>query len=385
MKTKTAHDRTTSHMQQIEFFRQGMALLPDPSDKRPGVAFFVPGDDFTLAQRFCTCALSENRTCPHLKHLTKTFKVLHQESDRTFEDRFRSSIWYRLATILGGGSGGPQGTLTYRGQTSGKHHFINIKGDKNETLVHYFSPGTDRVRFLERCASPDSQDAILHRGWALSRLSHITRSDNEKRMNTQGFKTRKQVLEASFWYRCGYHCFREFEDADPENAGLTFEPAISEKTGLFTISCLSSAGDPLIRLFIPRDKVRKVLSAFQAHLPDQQTLAVHPIPLKSIFKITQNTKLDLEIRPQVQLIQENGEEKFFENEDLEKFTYGSLVYIKEMGIMAQLEMPGRPRKFKAPVKMVLKRSQVPVFWRNMKTISPTAPSWWTTRSRVSES
>jgi hypothetical protein len=32
-----------------------------------------------------------------------------------------------------------------------------------------------------------------------------------------------------------------------------------------------------------------------------------------------------------------------------------------MGIMAQLEMPGRARKFKAPVKMVLKKSQVPVF------------------------
>ena len=335
--------------------------MPEPSDKRPGVAFFVPGDDFRLAQRFCTCALSENRTCPHLKHLTKTFKVLHQGSDRTFEDRFRPSIWYHLAMILGEGPGGPQGTLTYRSQTSGNRHFINIKGAGGETLVHYFSPGTDRVRFLERCASSDSHDAVLHRGWALTRLSHITRSDNEKIMNTQGFKTRKQVLEAGFWYRCAYHCFREFEEGDPRHNGCTYEPAISEKTGLFTISCLSPAGDPLIRLFIPRNKVRKVLSAFQEHLPDRQTLAVHPIPLKSIFKITRNTELDLEIRPQIRLIQENGEEKFFENEDLKKFTYGSLVYIKEMGVMAQLEMPGRPRKFKAPVKMVLKKSQVPVF------------------------
>jgi len=85
------------------------------------------------------------------------------------------------------------------------------------------------------------------------------------------------------------------------------------------------------------------------------------IPLKSIFKVSRNTELDLEIRPQIQLIQENGEEKFFENKDLEKFTYGPLVYIKEMGIMAQLEMPGKFRKFKAPVKIVLKKSQVPVF------------------------
>ena len=262
-----------------------MALLPEPSDKRPGVAFFVPGDDFTLAQRFCTCALSENRTCPHLKHLTKTFKHLQQESGRTFEDRFRSSIWYHLAMILGEGSGEGQGILTYRGQTSGSRHIINVKGSKGATHGPLlFLPGTDRVRFLERCASSDSHDAIPHRGWALTRLSHITRSDNEKIMNAQGFKTRKQVLEASFWYRCAYHCFREFEESDPNNKGCTYEPAISEKTGLFTVSCLSSTGDPLIRLFIPRNKVRKALSAFQEHLPHQQTLPSTPSPSSPFSK-----------------------------------------------------------------------------------------------------
>jgi hypothetical protein len=361
MKTKTIHKKTISHLQQIEFFREGMALLPEPSDKRPGVAFFVPGDDFHLAQRFCTCTLSENRTCPHLKELLKTFKMVHQAADHSFEDRFRSSVWYHLATVLGEAHQASPQTLTYRSQNSGDHHVVNVKGSGGETLVHYYSTGTDRVRFLERCASSDSRDAVPHRGWALTRLSDITRTDNEKTMNAQGFKTRRQVLETSFWYRCAYHCFREFEEAREDGNGCTFKPAISEKTGAFTVICLSRNGDPLIRLFIPRDKVRKLLASFQEFSPGEHALGIHPIPLKSIFRITQNTELDLEIRPQIRLIQENGEERFFENEDLKKFTYDSLVYIKEMGIMAQLETPGRPRKFKAPVKMVLKKSQVPVF------------------------
>ena len=107
MKDKATQEPGTPRTHQFEFFRQGMALMPEPSDKRPGVAFFVPGNaqcnqKGQLTQRFCTCNLSGSKTCPHLKHLTKAFKALHQKSDQTlFEDRFRFSIWYHLAAILG--------------------------------------------------------------------------------------------------------------------------------------------------------------------------------------------------------------------------------------------------------------------------------------------
>ena len=362
MKDKATPEPGAPQIHQFEFFRQGMALMPEPLDKRPGVAFFVPGNDFELTQRFCTCNLSGSKTCPHLKHLTKAFKALHQKSDQTlFEDRFRSSIWYHLAAILGEATGETQQMVHFRTQTSGDEHIIKVTGSNGQTLLHYLSDGLDRVRFVERCTSSIPHGGVPNRAWALSRLSDITRTDNEKSMNNQGFKTRKQVLEASFWYKCAYHCQREFGEGSPRNKDCTFTPAISEKTGIFTVLCLSPDGEPLIRLFIPRNKVRNLLSTLHEHLPNQHALTIHPIPLKSIFKISRNTELDLEIRPQIQLIQENGEENFFENKELEKFTYGSLVYIKEMGIMAQLEMSGTSRKFKAPVKMVLKKSQVPVF------------------------
>ncbi len=266
-----------------------------------------------------------------------------------------------MAVILGEDSGDSHLKVTFRTQKSEKQHFVKAEGPKGETLVQYLSRDLDCVRFLERCAWKEPDEVIPNRGWVLSRLADITRTDNEKRMNAQGFKTRKQVLEASFWFRCAYHCFLEFEAISQVKNGCTFEPAISEETGAFTVSCLGPDSTPLIRLFIPGNKVRKLLSTFQEHLPNQHALTIHPIPLKSIFKISRNTELDLEIRPQIQLFQQNGEERFFENEDLKQFTYGSLVYIKEMGIMAQLETPGRDRKFKAPVKMVLKKSQVPVF------------------------
>ena len=64
----------------------------------------------------------------------------------------------------------------------------------------------------------------------------------------------------------------------------------------------------------------------------------------------------------IRIMQENGEDKFLEREDLARYMYGDLVYIPEMAILAELERPGDlERKFKAPKKMVLKKSQVPKF------------------------
>ncbi len=377
MEEKAIQDLRDPQTHQIEFFRQGMALMPEPLDKRPGVSFFVPGNDFEITQRFCTCTLSKSKTCPHQKHLTKAYKAIYQKSGKPFfEDGFRAGIWYHLAAILGEASGETQQPVRFRTQTRGDNQIIKVADSNGQTLLHYLSQDTDRVRFVERCTSTVPDDGVPNRAWALSRLGDITRTNNEKNMNAQGFRTRKQVLEASFWFKCAYHCHREFEEGNLQNNNCTFEPAISEKTGVFTVSALSPDGEPLIRLFIPRNKVRNLLSALQEHLPNQHALAIHPIPLKSIFKIAQNTELDLEIRPQIQLIQENGEENFFENKELEKFTYGSLIYIKEMGIMAQLETTGKFRKFKAPVKMVLKKSQVPVFLEEYEDDLKDGPFMW---------
>ncbi len=143
--------------------------------------------------------------------------------------------------------------------------------------------------------------------------------------------------------------------------GGTFHPAIEEGSGLFTVTYKEGNRRPVMRMVVPRHMVRSVLTAFKEYLPNQKDLPIHPVPLKSLFKVTMNTELDLEILPLIRLIQEDGEERFFQRGDLERFRYGDLVFIKELGIMAELERPGKERRFRAPVKMVLKKSQVPVF------------------------
>jgi hypothetical protein len=74
-----------------------------------------------------------------------------------------------------------------------------------------------------------------------------------------------------------------------------------------------------------------------------------------------NTELDLEVRPVVRLLQEQGEARYLEREEVERYRYGDLVYVREMGILAELEKPGRERRFRAPVRMVLEKSRIPGF------------------------
>jgi hypothetical protein len=144
--------------------------------------------------------------------------------------------------------------------------------------------------------------------------------------------------------------------------GFSLRPEVEEATGAFTTSCCDMEGNPRFRLFIPRNKVRTLLAGLRPYLTNQHDLEIHPLPLKSIFKVSLDTQMDLELRPLIQLIQESGEARFFEREDLERFRYGDLIYVKELGIIAELEKPGPlQRQFTAPRKMVLKKSQIPSF------------------------
>ena len=223
-------------------------------------------------------------------------------------------------------------------------------------LLTYLSQAPDASRFLERCVAISDKGRVPRRSNVLDMLSRLTLAENERAMLKQGFKTRRLVFEESLWHRVAYHGYREFG-----SKGCTFHPAIEQGSGLFTVTCKDQNQRPVLRVAVPRHMVKSVLLAFRKILPNQNDIPIHPVPLKSLFNVTMNTELDLEVRPLIRLIQDNGEERFFQREDLERFRYGNLVFVKELGIMAELERPGKERRFRAPVKMVLKKSQVPVF------------------------
>ena len=347
-----------SDLHRLEFHRHGFALVPDPSDPRPGVAFFLKGDRRNADQRLCSCSTSRKKTCPHILALTELYRAFHKKlKGRTPDDDFRSGVWYRLARVLAEDCKETTQSVKmhFVGQT--RRRYLKVLGSDGNEMLRNLSQGPDSSRFIERFGQVSKEDTVPHRAALLDKLVLMTLSGNERVMADAGFKTRGRVLEENFWFRLAYHGYRELG-----NGGCTFHPAIEENAGTFTVTCKSSEEEPVFRMVIPRNKVKEILLAFKEYLPNQHGLTIHPIPLKSLFKVSMNTELDLEVRPLIQLLQEDGEVRFFDRKDLKKFRYGNLVYLKELGLLAELEPPGKmQRRFVSPRKMVLKKSQIPSF------------------------
>lgn len=352
------HSSSLSGLHWVEFHRHGFALLPDPEDRSPGVAFFLKDNKMDRDQRFCSCFTSRKKTCPHILKLVDLYRAFHKQlNGQTPEEHFRSSIWYYLARILSDGCKETAQSVRMHFVGQRPERYLKVLSSDGQEMLHYLSNGPDVSRFIERFGQAPKEDSVPHRAALLDRLALMTLSINERTMAKMGFKSRKQALEENAWFRVSYHGYREL-GVDR----CTFYPAIEETTGTFTVTCKRSEEEPIFRIVIPRNKVKEILLAFKDCLPNQHGLAIHPIPLKSLFKISMTTELDLEVRPIIHVLQEDGEGSFFERKDFEKFRYGNLVYIKELGLLAELEKQGKmQRRFVSPIKMILKKSQIPSF------------------------
>ncbi len=345
-------------MSQVEFHRYGLVLVPDPADKWPGVACILKNRPHQAEHSFCSCSAAKKHTCRHILKLADLYRLLHKTlGGKTPDEVFRSSVWYRLATILGDGCRETPQSVRLQFVTQNSGNILRVLDSNGKEMLCYLSQNAGLYRFVERFGQAPAENSVPHRGSLLDKLARMTRSKEERVMAERGFKSRRQSLEESFWYRLAYHAFRELGTKE-----CVFEPGIEEGSGAFTVTCDLTGSGPVFRMTIPPRQVKRILATFKEFLPNQHGLAIHPIPLKSIFKVTADTKLDLEVRPVIRLLQESGEVEFFDREDLLRYHYGDLIYIPELKLLAELEPEGgKQRKLRAPVRMKLKESQVPTF------------------------
>jgi len=350
-------DRMKALFERMEFHRNGLALLPAPSDPKPGAAFLYDGGPRAVQQRFCTCGTQEAVSCPHTKDLAKAGKALRDAFGGQGPDgAFHESPWFKLGAFLGEGSPDTPESVRFQVQ-EGESAVIRVSGRRDAPLVTYFPEGGEGLRFMDRCGRGRPAAGSLSRGEVIDRLRLLTMTETERLLARRGSKTRGQLLEEGFWFRFAYHCFREYG-----GRAMRFEPAISKRTGEFTIRCRGEAEREFARVFVPRERVKGLLGSLGGILANRHRLAIHPVPLKSIFRVSATTEMDLEIRPMIEVLQAGGERAFFDRGDLERYRYGDLVYIPELELLAELEPPGeKARKFGTPVRMVLKKSQISSF------------------------
>jgi SNF2 family DNA or RNA helicase len=351
-------DASAADFNRLEFHRTAVALMPDPADRRPGIAYQVEGGPKKVAQQSCSCRISGTATCSHQKELSRLLAARQKEAaDRSFHDHFQSGPWHRLAAVLAEEERETPATIRLATLKSGRGNRVQVIGTSNRTFLTYFSAEIDRMRFLERCTPPPEDADVPTRGEVMRQLALLTLTENERVLMDRGLKTRRQVLEETFWYKFAYHCFREFG-----SNGCTLLPAVDESSGAFMVAGVTAQNEDVFKMEIPRNRVKQLLLECDGLLSNQYGLAINPIPLDAIFDVKLTSELDIEISPLLRLVSKKGEAKFFQREDLKRFQYGDLYYIKELNLLAEDRYPEPPPKsFGEPVKTVIEKSQVPSF------------------------
>jgi len=349
----------------LEFHRTGIGLVPEAQETETAIYVeVVPGSSKPL--RSCTCAAAKKTTCSHLKDISRAAaEVQKVYGARSWEEAFAASVWYRLARLLFEGDQQAAAKVRVQRIEVDGGHSVRVTSPAGAELALYLEDSAAQLRFLERTGKVAGA-GVFDRAGLLERLALFQATPNERALQKAGMRTHRQTWEDSFWHRLAYHCVREHELQDgaaqtAEPIG-TFHPAIDQESGRFTLTYRRAGGEPVVQVTVPRDRVRAVLRLLAEIFPRQEDLAIKPIPLQSILHMSEETELDLiEVRPMLRAIQASGEALLYSRDDLQKFRYGSLIWLKDLNLLAELERDGQERKFRAPARLTLRRSQVPGF------------------------
>jgi superfamily II DNA or RNA helicase len=337
----------------LEFHRTGIGLVPAEPGQSDSAIYIAQVPGSTKHLRSCTCAASRETTCQHLRDVSQA--VLEVErfwKGTSWENAFAGSLWHRLARLLF--EGNPQASAKMRVLRT-EAGTVRVISPSGEELAEYLDGSDAQLRFLERTGKV-AGTGVFDRAGLLERLALFQATPQERVLQKAGMKTQRQSWEESFWYRLAYHCARELE---PGEAG-TFHPSIDESTGRFTLTFRRA--QPIVRFTVPRKQVRAVLEVLTEAYPDQEDLPQRPLPLRTLFHISEQTDLDvIEVRPVIRALQATGEERFLELAELERFRYGSLIWLRDLKVLAELERDGKERKFRSPARVQLRRSQIPGF------------------------
>ena len=339
----------------LEFHRHGLALVPDENDPDPGIAFFVKTRPHVLDHFWCTCEVTG--TCRHLHELEALAKR-HRNGERSHSDynAFIQSVWYRLAVVLAADSSEtPESVKAVQGRAD-QDPPLSIVDDRGSLMVAFLAETSELARFKERLGIAPKPWLEYSRSHAFDSLSSMVCSENERQLNNAGAVTRRQDLERNFWYRFAYHAFREFAVDD-----IIISTLIDQHNGDFCIMGQSAQEQDLFRAVIPKQSVRKILTDVLPRFTTQNTVTIHPTPLKPHYGLRMISANKLEVSPRISFSPSNSNKKDFDIGDMTKFVYGSLVYLHEFEVLVELEKPNRAAPITTNERTVITGSNIPHF------------------------
>ncbi|MBW1848110.1 MAG: DEAD/DEAH box helicase, partial [Deltaproteobacteria bacterium] len=357
-KEKTNQTVLENGIERFEFYRNGIALLPESKDQTPGVAVMIVGDKLNLSFRFCSCKQYSTKSCEHIIELPQVYRAYMKKfAISNLEEDFKKNRWYRIARVMANESHETPATIQLQCNEFGDEKVVNVFDSKGNEILSYLADANRCERFVGRCSLSKKNNKRASRDKVIKKLARLTITNNERAMLDRGLRTRGLAFRESFWYRFAYHAFRESGRND-----CRFKTAVDERNGSFVLTCTGAGGDQVFRMDIPRLKVKELLSDFNQDSTGYEGVPTHPVPLKTVFCLSLNKQQELEIVPHIRFEDKTGGQKLYESESLKPNVYGTLIYIEEKGVFGELEHSDRTGWiFKDPEKKVIEKAEVPDF------------------------
>ncbi|MFZ2633805.1 MAG: DEAD/DEAH box helicase [Desulfosalsimonadaceae bacterium] len=336
---KTASD--PENHPRMEFHRNAAALIPEATDTDPGVAVMVVSEKTGTASFTCNCRkYRTSKTCAHIRKI----KAITAVAEILDEDRlFRKSAWYQLAGVLNDLCRlSPSDISVEKPDPENPGHDeppLMMMGDTHGKRVEYTGAGrlkdatgiSESNLLLERCGVGDVIIGPFHRGRVVTFLHRMTWTETEQQMVARGAKTRRQVLEESFWFRLFYHCMRILGD----NA-LAVNGRVDKKDGEASLIFRDEYG-PMLRIFLRRDRAGQIFSQLGGYLDNQDHFILHPHPLTMIVKVSADAKNRLILRLCLLWKDGAGQTEAVDYRKSLPFHYGNLVYLPDKRCFATLQ------------------------------------------------
>ncbi len=351
----------------LEFHRSGIGLAPPPGEAGGQAIFIAALPDTDRPHYSCTCSNGDGElhACDHLVELDHQVRVVEERlGERSWAEVFHRTLWNRLAGLLADEHPVPWTELRVRevpmdaeaASGNGSGSVLSFVDARGRELARWLDHSPARARLLERLGKAPPGEAFTDRAALLARLARLQLTPQERSQEKSGSKGTRQAREESLWFRLAYHCARELGEDE-----VSFHPAVHPGSGTFTLLC-RRRGEAALRLAVPREAVPSALRLLASEYPEQEDLAVHPMPLRTLFKVSPATEIEGDaraVRSVVVSLQRTGERRFLESDEARRYRYGRLLWVPELEVLTELEKEGEERKFKSPRRLRLERSRVP--------------------------
>jgi superfamily II DNA or RNA helicase len=232
----------------------------------------------TLSKRiFCSCDRRRTHaTCRHADDVVAFFHEMQAPAQTISpDDRFKTSIWYRILNPAISLSAPSISSLSFR--ESGPLIELSGSDARPAAVISGDSRASDR---LLRRLQYERQSGSFIRAPFLEKFREFVLSDGERLYKSQGMISSRIRKEDSAWHRIAYHCFME---SCRSPIGIAAE--INDQSG--DLAVRFSAGDPgwWIEAIIPRPVIPVTVALLLAEVPASCAFKKNNAEQEILFRI----------------------------------------------------------------------------------------------------